>query len=318
MSKGLVFRDSALQRHYEECGYAAFPLLSPRLVREIRDFYSTLNLEDRFGIGYKVSLYSSDLETRRRAREFLVDKAFPALDSHLVDRYPYMATYLVKDPDGRFIPAHQDWSHCDEMKHDSIMCWIPLCDVDEHNGGLGFVNGSHRYFDYLRVFPYSVARTPVDCHGLRLLPYLNILRMRAGDVVVFNNRVVHGSLPNSRDERRTALSFALHPKAEPLLGYYLKPKSGAKVALRYRATPEFYLEYPNPRMVELYARGAEIQGYECEEIPYQVPTIEWEELEAKLQATGNRVNPGRAPQAMELIGQAAAPRNPSGSPGRNE
>jgi hypothetical protein len=312
MSKGPVFRDAALQRRYDEFGYATFPLLGPDIVREISDSYSRLNLEDKFGIGYKVSLYSSDIETRRRAREFLVEKAFPALDPFLVDRYPYMATYLVKERDGRSIPSHQDWSHCDETRHDSLMCWIPLCDVDEHNGGLGFINGSHRYFDYIRVFPYSVAQTPVDCHGFHLLSYLNILRMRAGDVVVFNNRVIHGSLPNSHDERRTALSFALHPKGESLIGYYLKPKTGGKVVVRYRATPEFYLEYPNPRMVELYARGDEIQGYESEEISYEVPTVAWEELEAKVQATGNQMDPGKVPA---LMAQAGAARDPSGSPG---
>ena len=197
------------------------------------------------------------------------------------------------------------------------MCWIPLCDVDEHNGGLGFVNGSHRYFDYLRVFPYSVAKTPADCYGMQLLPYLNILPMRAGDVVVFNNRVIHGSLPNSRGERRSALSFALHPKDEPLLAYYLKPRTEGKVALKYRATPQLYLEYPNPKMVELYRRGTAIQGYDFEEVPYQVPEIDWDELEAKVQATGNRMDPRQAPQSAELKWQAVAGQ-PSGSPSRNE
>ena len=285
MSSEQIFRDSTLQRRYDECGYVTFPLLSGAVVRDIIESYGKLNLEDRYGIGYKVSLYSSDHETRRRAREFLTETAFPALEPYLLDRYPYMATYLVKEPDGRAIPAHQDWSHCDETKHDSLMCWIPLCDVDEHNGTLGFIDGSHRYFDYLRVFPYSVAKTPVDCHGMKLLRHLNMVRMRAGDVVVFNNRVIHGSLPNARAERRTALSFALQPRGEPLLAYYLKPTSDGKIVLRYRASPEFYIQYPNPRMTELYSCGAEVQGYECDEIPYQVPTVSWEEFEAKLHVT---------------------------------
>jgi hypothetical protein len=279
-----VFTDATLQRRYEECGYVAFPLLDEGRVREIRESYARLVLEDPYGIGYKVSLYSAALDTRRRARDFLIEAAFPALEPMLANRTPYMATYLVKEPGGRSIPTHQDWTHCDETHDDSVMCWIPLSDVDERNGGLGFVDGSHRWFDYARAFPYMVAQTPIDRCGPQLVAHLRFLPMRAGDVVVFNNRVVHGSLPNHGQDPRIAFSFALHPSDTPLLGYYLKPQSGAKVLLRYQATPEFYLEYPNPRLGELYQRHEHVPGYSFEEIPYDVPPATWSDLEERLRA----------------------------------
>jgi len=296
-----VFRDSALQRRYDEYGYVTFPLLTAAAVREIAEMYDRLTIEDRYGIGYRVSLYSSSLETRRDARESLIDTAFASLDAYLVDRYPYMATYLVKEPGGRSIPAHQDWSHCDELKHDSMMCWIPLCAADAVNGGLGFIRGSHRFFEYLRAFPYIVANTPVDVHGPRLVPYLDMLHMNAGDVVVFNSRVIHGSLPNTTSAPRVACSFALHPKGEPLLAYYLKPGTGAKVLLEYQATPQFYLEYPNPRLGELYQAGEVVPGYASREVPHDVPTVAWNELEAMLEASGNRAD---AQRAAPLAGRA--------------
>jgi hypothetical protein len=293
MSRKPVFRDAALQRRYEQAGYVTFPLLGPAVVRELTKAYESLTVLDPYGIGYKVSLYS-DLETRRVARELLIEKAFSALEPLLVDRFAYMATFLTKEPRCRAIPAHQDWSHCDESKHDSLMCWIPLCDTDERNGALGFIPGSHRFFDYLRVFPYLVVRTPVACHENRLTSYLDLVPMRAGDVVVFNNRTVHGSLDNQTPERRLALSFALHPKEEPLLCYYLKPNTQGRVALRYRATPDFYLRYPNPTLGEHYGRGTQVAGFEADEVPYEVPTVAWPELEAALHASGNRVR--REPQ----------------------
>src|SRR5262245_33742673 len=282
MSPRPVFKDSALQRRYEELGYVSFPLLDGNAVREIADAYAALAIEDHYGIGYRVSLYTSALDTRRRAREMLIEKACPALDAWLVNRHPYMATYLVKEAGGRWIPAHQDWSHCDESLDDSVMCWVPLGDVDEHNGGLGFINGSHRYFDYLRAFPYEVLDTPVRRHGPRLIPYLNILEMRAGDVVVFNNRIVHGSLRNDGGQARLAFSFALHPEGEPLLGYYVKPDGRADTLLRYRVTPEFYLRYPHPRALELYRRREVIEGYEYEEVAYSAPRVEWDAMERLL------------------------------------
>jgi len=299
-SRSTVFRDPALQRHYEQFGYAAFPALGPDLVRELRDSYRRLTLEDLYGIGYTVSLYSSDVETRRKAQEILFSRAFPALEPFLAYRTPYMGTYLVKEAHGRFIPPHQDWTHCDEATHDSLMCWVPLCDVDEHNGGIGFIDGSHRYFDYLRAFPYEVTETPVLRHGPALIPYLNVLRLRAGEAVVFNNRIIHGSLGNDTAEARLAFSLALHPGDEPLLGYYLKPNGRADTLLKYRVTPEFYLEYPHPRTLELYRRGAVVPGYGFEEIPYRVPALEWEAFEDMLVSSGNRKDPGKAARAEAL------------------
>jgi hypothetical protein len=300
-TRSAVFRDAALQRHYEEFGYVAFPALGPDLVRELRDCYRRLTLEDIYGIGYTVSLYSSDVETRRKAQATLISRAFPALEPFLAGRQPYLATYLVKEAHGRFIPPHQDWSHCDEAKHDSLMCWVPLCDVDEHNGGLGFINGSHKYFDYLRAFPYEVTDTPVLRHGPKLIPYLNILHMRAGEAVVFNNRIIHGSLGNDTAEARMAFSFALHPSGEPLLGYYLKPNGRADTLLKYRATPEFYLQYPHPRALELYRRQALIPGYEFEEVPYRVPALEWEAVERMLLSSGNHKDPWKAARAEAAL-----------------
>jgi hypothetical protein len=296
-----VFTAQDLQRQYEAQGYVSFPLLPPEVVREVAEGYARLTLEDKYGIGYKVSLYSADLETRHTAREFLIDSIFPALEPFLADRYPYMATYLVKEPTGRPIPPHQDWSHCDETIDDSIMCWIPLCDVDEENGGLGFIDGSHRYFDYLRVFPYQVARSPIDEHGARLMSYLSFPAMRAGDAVIFNNRTIHGSLANQTAGRRTALSFALHPKGEPLVAYYLKPGSNASTVLRYPASPEFYLEYQNPRLTELYQRGQIVEGHPFEEVPYRMPTVGWDEFEAILRAGGNTADPKREALVQELL-----------------
>jgi hypothetical protein len=169
------------------------------------------------------------------------------------------------------------------------MCWIPLCDVEASDGGLGFIKGSHRYFDYLRVFPYQVARSPIDEHGDRLIPYQTFPSMRAGDCVLFNNRTVHGSLANTGTAVRTALSFALQPKGEPLMAYYLKPGTNATIALRYPASPEFYLDYPNPMMAKLYAQDQLVPGEGAEEVPYQMPHVTWDAFQVLLRDSGNTV-----------------------------
>jgi hypothetical protein len=299
-----LFNDAALQQSYEEVGYARFQALDAGAVHELREDYRRLTLEDVYGIGYTVSLYSRDLETRKRAHQLLVEKAFPSVARFLVLRRPYMGTYLVKEPNGRIIPPHQDWSHCDEQRDDSVMCWIPLNDADEHNGGLGFIDGSHQFFDYLRAFPYEVVSTPVVRHSQRLTAYLNIQRMKAGEAVVFNNRIIHGSLGNYGPEPRMALSFALHPEGEPLLFHYLKP-GGPLALLRYRVGPDFYLAYQQPTLLALYKQHQTIPEHEPEELGYSVPALEWEELQELVIAAGNRRDPWKATRAAEALGNRA-------------
>jgi hypothetical protein len=113
--------------------------------------------------------------------------------------------------------------------------------------------------------------------------------MRAGDCVLFNNRTVHGSLANTGTAVRTALSFALQPKGEPLMAYYLKPGTNATIALRYPASPEFYLDYPNPMMAKLYAQDQLVPGEGAEEVPYQMPHVTWDAFQVLLRDSGNTV-----------------------------
>src|SRR5262245_42234914 len=295
-----VFHDAKLQQEFNERGYVRFQGFGQEVIRELTETYRKLGLRDEMRAGYKVSLYNSAVEVRRKAQEYLISKAFPHVEPFLVGRKPYMATYLVKEPSGCVIWAHQDWTHCNEKKHESLMCWIPLCDVNEENSALGFINGSHSYFDYIRAFPYQIGETPVERYRLKLIPYLNLLNMKAGEAVVFSNKTIHGSLSNYTNKERVALSFALCPEDEALLFYYLKPNSAAQSLLRYEVNSDFYLEYNQPRLMKMYAQRNVIEDYPWEEIPYQVEAIEWEEMERMLESSGNRRDSWMAARAEDF------------------
>ena len=76
------------------------------------------------------------------------------------------------------------------------MCWIPLCDVDIENGAIGFIPKSHKLYNYKRAFPFPASYTPIVSNELELMNYLEILDMKAGEMVFFNNLTVHGSFAN--------------------------------------------------------------------------------------------------------------------------
>jgi hypothetical protein len=82
-----------------------------------------------------------------------------------------------------------------------MAAWMALDDVDEANGCLEIVPGSHK-LPTLCVIDADVTRsiTPVTvplAEGMNAAPMI----MKAGDVLFFNGQVIHGSGPNSTKDR---------------------------------------------------------------------------------------------------------------------
>lgn len=296
-----LFRDPVLQERFDRVGYVTFPALGPETVREAREHCDAMELVDGLRAGYKVGLYQADMERKRRCREFLQAKAFPFIEPFFADRSPYVCSYLVKEPRGVIIPSHQDWSHCDETVYEPATCWIPLCDVDEDNGALGFVDGSHKYFDYLRGFPYMIVETPVYKYAKQIMPYMNMVPLKAGEAVVFSNKTIHGSFSNDTMTPRPAVGFFLQPTNAALLSYYLKPNGACDTLLKYEATPDFYLEYNQPRFWEMYKQGKVIEGRDYEEVPYRYDRIGWPEMEEKMIAGGHQRDPWKVARIEEFF-----------------
>jgi phytanoyl-CoA hydroxylase len=99
-------------------------------------------------------------------------------------------------------PAHQDWYYLDTVPGGNLIAaWIALEDIDERAGRFYVLPGSQmRDFD-----AKAPGRTHSDWLGL-IRDYVADRRneisapaLRAGDVLVWNSRTVHGSLPTQDD-----------------------------------------------------------------------------------------------------------------------
>jgi hypothetical protein len=92
------------------------------------------------------------------------------------------------------LPLHQDYAttRC----RTAWRAWIPFRDVDHHHGSMEISPGSHvRKFEYVvdqpGVLPFIHRRELKEC-GLTL----RTLELSAGDGVLFNPWIVHGSIAN--------------------------------------------------------------------------------------------------------------------------
>ena len=114
------------------------------------------------------------------------------------------------------VPWHQDsgyfLAHCDDML--VLTCWIPLIDVDEGNGCLFVIPGSHRdgiirhytggHGGYLEI-------ADDDLPGAKPVP----LPMREGDVLFLTNLTAHASFENRTEDVRWSLDLRYQDDAVP-------------------------------------------------------------------------------------------------------
>jgi ectoine hydroxylase-related dioxygenase (phytanoyl-CoA dioxygenase family) len=219
----MLFRDESLQRLFEEQGFVTVPLLSPDEVAAVRErFFDIYNRRDAgadsLGLkqGYHVSLDHPDRDYRRQA-EALVREILAPRAAALLRGYRFLlGAFLLKPSGAGPLAVHRDWTMTADPLQTSLNCWCPLVDVDGRNGALALLPGSH-------------ACLPDNVHGPGMAQYLqfdpqrlmrlsHIVPLKAGEAVLFDYRMLHGSMPNTTLEARPAIGAGFVPEtARPML-----------------------------------------------------------------------------------------------------
>jgi hypothetical protein len=142
----------------------------------------------------------------------------PRLARALPDHRPFLAGITSKGRrSDQPIPFHQDWTYTDERRHRPVFFWCSLVDTDLSNGGLSVVPGSHRWSTGIRP-----SREHEASEGLQseLAARAQPVALRAGQAVVFDPAMFHGSGANHTDAPRPAFTVAVVPNEAELLHFH--------------------------------------------------------------------------------------------------
>ncbi|WJH35144.1 phytanoyl-CoA dioxygenase family protein [Paenibacillus sp. CC-CFT747] len=109
--------------------------------------------------------------------------------------------FYFKPPGAKGQALHQDNFYLKVEPGTCIAAWIAVDDADEENGGMFLVpksNALEVLCPHLADPAVSFTRDEVDVpDGLHPVP----ARMKAGDVLFFNGSMIHGSYPNTSEDR---------------------------------------------------------------------------------------------------------------------
>jgi len=209
-----TFLDEEHERRLGTDGFVVLDLLEPDEVRRLRDGFFALWPE---GEGFHTDLERADAATRAAVDALVApvwDRYLPeVLDDHRV----FMSSFLVKWPGpGSDLYVHQDTTYLDEGRFRSVSFWVALDDASPAlgNGPLEVAPGSHLWADEYRgsnVVPWHRR------HEAEVRAALTPLTVRAGQVVVMDNRLLHASPANTTTTPRVAVAAAAVPREADLL-----------------------------------------------------------------------------------------------------
>jgi phytanoyl-CoA hydroxylase len=192
-------------------GYVVLPLFDPREVEECRKLYFDTIPEPTSD--FFTTAFLPDGEPRRKVKETLEEVIAPHVAA-LMPTYTTCVRHLIVkrgSPDAGPLHLHQDFNFVDHCVHRAVHVWVALADVDEQNGCLTMLPGSHNLG--LHISAMGLNATPYD-------PYRQLLEndckvgvpMKAGEAVFFDERTLHGSFPNRSPDVRIAMGAVFLPK----------------------------------------------------------------------------------------------------------
>lgn len=222
-----VFRDDAHQRQFERDGYILLPFYNEAEINELNELYHRLHPKDEKG--FFPSTFSKDRNYRTVADEQIRRIGKRSMDKYLQDIKVMCGSFIVKSPGPESaMCVHQDMTLVDESKYTGINIWVPLIDLNDENGTLEALPGSHRIFPTYRG---STVPGIYDETTDEIKKYLIKLYPKAGEAVFFDQSIIHYSAANlSAQTRIVTNTYFTHKSAAFRICYWQKDY-GNKVEL---------------------------------------------------------------------------------------
>jgi hypothetical protein len=227
------------QLQLSENGFILLDVISDEKLQELKRVYTDLHHE-RLDIPKDVlytCLHNDDMEYKKQMQARLSAILIPEIDKLFCNYKTCSFTFQIKGlGENTELFVHQDWSYTNELLgHDSYTFWMPLIDSNEENGTLHMASGSH-----LRVKGHrgQGIAGPIDNVREYAKKYLKPVRVRAGQILIFNTAILHYSPSNLSAKSRVCVMVNIaHEKSDWFLYY----SDSAGVVEEYQVPDNFFL-----------------------------------------------------------------------------
>jgi hypothetical protein len=214
-----LFFDKQLQANFETNGYVKVPLLNNSQAEELCNLFAdTRTLHDTANCLHHTTTDTQNLSLIRRVDAAIKQLFVTELKKIMNDFKPLAGCFHIKESGvGSATGIHQDPTFVDETEFVSANVWVALHDMNEHNGNLFFIPGSHKV-PSLRITPYSP--NYYESFADSLMDMAVHVPMKKGEAVIFSNATIHGATDNVSNNLRLAATLLVCSKHADWLLYY--------------------------------------------------------------------------------------------------
>jgi len=229
-------RDMQADEELVERGFVVLPGAARHAVPELRAAHRLL--VGRAPAGFHSTPYTRDASVRRNVHDRLVEILHPVVDGSIAGARPILGSFVTKrrGEESR-MPPHMDWTFVDEQVASSLNFWVPLENVGARNGAMKVLPYSHRVRGTIRGLGTDNPFAHIEG---AVAGQMVTLRMRAGDVLIHDHRLLHASEPNRSRRPRLVAALALVPESEPAV-HFKQVAPGQMI--RYDLEDRFFVDY---------------------------------------------------------------------------
>jgi len=128
--------------------------------------------------------------------------------------YQWGGQFFLKEPkDGSVVPWHQDAQYWPLKPAKTVTVWLALYDTNEENGAMKIVKGSHKkgiYKHRINEAKHLVLDQEVPDEEIDEKDVIS-LNLKAGQISLHDDGLLHGSLANNSDRRRCGITMRFAP-----------------------------------------------------------------------------------------------------------
>ncbi len=225
------------QQQFAQQGYTVVKgLFSPEETAYYRDYYMNMRESGNVpgdthianpGVSDPLLKYPRMLQMHRWddvSRNWMLEPRINEALVGILGREPYAVQTMIyfKPPKARGQALHQDNYYLRVQPGTCVAAWMALDRCDQANGCLQIVPGSHTW-PVLCTTKADTAQSFTDVtvpvpEGTQPAPVI----MEPGDVMFFNGQIVHGSLPNTTEDRfrRALIAHYIEGNSEQVARWY--------------------------------------------------------------------------------------------------
>lgn len=187
--------------------------------------------------------------TYKRAVDDLTRELFEQRTCALLDRYTMLTSNLyVKPPGtGRF-EVHQNWPVTDDIRDTTLTLWCPFVEAGPHNGTIQVVPGSHKIVP--DTFTVGAPKYFASFYDDLIDHWLEPVRLRPGECILFDDSLLHWSDVNDSDETRWSAQLVFMPEERTPVIYYLDDSSDPPRFEIYEIDASFFIESGVEQLVD--------------------------------------------------------------------